>query len=349
MARRRLPSPMYPPSGKRLSQSPESSGPRCVCTFVIRTSVSGSPQFTSPLMPHMSSLPPDLQLVDFSFNVKELNALHRAVDQARDTVKKSEAQYVLVKEEQERRPGQPEKMAPQPSASLRLRSPKGGLNVLLAPAAIEPDARLPIRVLVVLLDVTRQGLDIVMDERLNQLTRCSCYDDMLMDFHVGNAGILILKAAFEAPESLAEQRQLPEACCAMSQSPPKKIHLQGNEIAIRVRVLNRLLDLVREFGRQNLIGIEKQNPVVSEGQSIHCPLALLRPASRIMELDDLGAMRLSNGHGIIRTLRIDDIDFPDGLQRFQATPKVMRLIADGNNHGQREHRRGCPRTRYFSF
>src|SRR6267378_2445644 len=167
MAKRRLPNPMYPPSGKRRSQSPESSGPRCVCTFVIRTSVSGSPQFTSPLMPHMNSLPPVPQLVDFSFNVKELNALHRAVDQARDTVKKSEAQYVFVKEEQERRAGQPKKMAPQPSAALRLRSPKRGLNVLLAAVAIKPDARLPIRVLIVLLDVTRQRLDIVMCERLN--------------------------------------------------------------------------------------------------------------------------------------------------------------------------------------
>src|ERR1700676_4172255 len=167
MARRRLPSPMYPPSGKRRSQSPESSGPRCVCTFVIRTSVSASPQFTGPLIPHITLFPPDPQLVDFSLNVKELNALHRAVDEARDTVKKSEAQYVLVKEEKERRPGQPKKMAPQPSATLRLRSPKGGLNVLVAAVAIKPDARLPIRVLVVLLDVTRQGLDVVMDERLS--------------------------------------------------------------------------------------------------------------------------------------------------------------------------------------
>src|ERR1700675_1680890 len=294
IARRRLPSPMYPPSGKRRSQNPESSGPRCVCTFVIRTSVSASPQLTSPLMPHMSLLSPEPQLVDFSFDVKELNALHRAIDQARDTVKKSEAQYVFVKEEQERRPGQPKKMAPQPSATLRLRSPKRGVNVVMATVPIEPDARLPIRVLVVLLNVPRQGLDVVMDERLNQLTRGSRYDDVFMHFHVGHAGILILKAAFEAPESLTEQRQLPEACRAMSQSPAQKIHLQGNEIAIRVRVLNRLLDLSRKFGCQNLVGVEKQSPVVSQGQSIHGPLALLRPSSRIMELDNLGAMRLSN-------------------------------------------------------
>src|ERR1700675_5114115 len=103
MARRRLPSPMYPPSGKRRSQSPGSSGPRCVCTFVIRTSVSASPQFTSPLMPHMSSLPPDPQLVDFSFNVKELNALHRAVDQAPDTLQKIQGLLITLKQKNEGR------------------------------------------------------------------------------------------------------------------------------------------------------------------------------------------------------------------------------------------------------
>src|SRR6202171_3150878 len=147
-----------------------------------------------------------------------------------------------------------------------------------------------------------------------------------MYFHVGHAGILILKAAFEAPESLSEQRQLPEARCAMSQSPPKKIHLQGNEIAIRVRILNRLLDLVRELGCQNLIGIEKQNPVVSQGQRIHCPLALLRPASGIMELDNLRAMRLSNDGGVIGTLRIDDIDFPDGFHGSQERRNIWPLV-----------------------
>src|SRR6266478_224244 len=195
IARRRLPIPMYPPSGKRRSQSPESSGPRCVCTFVIRASVSRSPQFTSPLMPHMRSAPPGPQLVDFRLDVKELNALHRAIDQAGDAIKKSEAPYVLVEEEHQRRPGQPQEMPPQPSATLRLSPPKAGMNVLVVSiaGAIEPDTRLPIRVLIVLLDVTRQGLDVVMDERMGELARCSIYDDVLMHFHVGHARVLILQ------------------------------------------------------------------------------------------------------------------------------------------------------------
>src|SRR5258708_12506743 len=158
IARRRLPNPMYPPSRKRRSQSPESSGPRCICTFVIRTSVSASPQFMSPLMPHMTSVPSDPQFVDFGFNVKKLNPLHRAVDQARDTVKKPKAQYVLVKEEQERRSGQADKMPPQPSPTLRLRSPKGGLNVLLSPVPLKPSAPLPLHLPIPLLALTLPAL-----------------------------------------------------------------------------------------------------------------------------------------------------------------------------------------------
>jgi hypothetical protein len=299
-------------------------------------SVSRSPQFTSPLTPHTTSVPLDSQLVDFRFDVKELNALHRAVDQAGDAIQKSELYYVLVKEEQERRPGQPEETTPQPSPLLRLCSPEGWLNLLLSVVPIKPDARLPIRILVVLLDVTKQRFDVVMDKRVHELARRSPDDDVLMHFHVGHAGILILKAAFETSQAFAEQRQLPETCSAMSQSLPKKIHLQGHIIAIAVRVLNRLSDFVREFWCQNLVGIKKENPVVSQRQRVHRPLALLRPASCIAKLDNLRPVILCKGRAVVATLRIDDINFPDRLQRFQAAREVMRFIADWDNHGHRK-------------
>src|ERR1700678_3401696 len=91
IARRRLPSPIYPPFGKRRSQRPESSGPRCVCTFVIRTSASESPQFTSPLMPHIILVSPHPQLVDLGLGVEHLDRLKSAVDQAGHTIEKSQA------------------------------------------------------------------------------------------------------------------------------------------------------------------------------------------------------------------------------------------------------------------
>src|ERR1700730_2541372 len=124
IARRRLPNPMYPPSGKCRSQRPESSGPRCVCTFVIRTSVSASPKFTSPLMPHMTSAPPSpyrvLQLVDFSFGMEHLHRLKGAVDQPRHAIEKTQTKNITIEEEQNRRTRQAIEMSLEPSSALRL-------------------------------------------------------------------------------------------------------------------------------------------------------------------------------------------------------------------------------------
>src|SRR5947207_6826451 len=104
MARRRLPRPIYEPSGKRRSQRPESSGPRCACTCVMRASVSRSPQFATPLIPHigLDPCPPQslpLQFIDLGFHVEKLNPLKPAVDQAGNAVQKSKTENVFVKEE----------------------------------------------------------------------------------------------------------------------------------------------------------------------------------------------------------------------------------------------------------
>src|SRR5882672_8248125 len=121
IASRRLPSPMYPPSGKRRSQNPESSGPRCVCTCVMRASVSASPQFASPLMPHMTSVPRVPQFVDFCFGVKHLHSLESAINQPWDAVKKSQTKDVTVEKEQDRRAREAIKPPLEPSSALRLR------------------------------------------------------------------------------------------------------------------------------------------------------------------------------------------------------------------------------------
>src|SRR5579883_2933410 len=77
IAKRRLPSPTYEPSGKRCSHRPESSGPRCACTWVMRASTSRLPQFTRPL------------IVDLGFGVEHLDGLERTVNQAGNAVEKA--------------------------------------------------------------------------------------------------------------------------------------------------------------------------------------------------------------------------------------------------------------------
>src|SRR5580704_505269 len=101
IASRRLPKPTYDPSGKRRSHSPESSGPRCACTWVIRARTSRFPQFTTPLIPHMSARIP-FEFVDFGFGVKHLHCLKSTINKPRNTVQESEAKEITVQEKQNR-------------------------------------------------------------------------------------------------------------------------------------------------------------------------------------------------------------------------------------------------------
>src|SRR3954462_1704428 len=131
---RRLPRPMYEPSGERWSHNPLSFGPRCRCTAVIRDSVSRFPQFARPLMPHIRVLYDrqftrtarhrfsrcNFRLVHLRLDLKKLNALQPAIDQSRDAIKKSQAKHVFVKHEQQRGSRQAEEFLAYPSASLGL-------------------------------------------------------------------------------------------------------------------------------------------------------------------------------------------------------------------------------------
>ena len=96
----------------------------------------------------------------------------------------------------------------------------------------------------------------------------------------------------------------------MAQDPSEKIHLQADGIPVHLRVLQRAPNFFHQFRRQDLIRIQQQNPVVGERQRVHGPLAFLRPAARIIKLDHLRAVRLSNSDGVVRALRIDDVHFP---------------------------------------
>lgn len=52
-------------------------------------------------------------------------------------------------------------------------------------------------------------------------------------------------------------------------------------------------------------------------------------------------MRCGNRAGVIGTLGINDVDFADPAQRLQAARKIVRFIANRDDHGQRESSRGA--------
>src|ERR1035438_10169806 len=104
-----------------------------------------------------------------------------------------------------------------------------------------------------------------------------------MDLDVGHRTILIFQATLKTSSSLAKKRQFPEAGIATPQNPSEKIHPQADGISVRHRVWERAPNFFNQFRRQDLIGIEQQNPVAGKRQRFHGPLALLRPTARIMK------------------------------------------------------------------
>src|SRR5260221_13869794 len=86
----------------------------------MRASVSASPQFASPLIPHMTSVPRVPQFVDFCLGVKHLHSLESAIDQPWDAVKKSQTKNVAVEKKQNRRPRHAIKFSLEPSSALGL-------------------------------------------------------------------------------------------------------------------------------------------------------------------------------------------------------------------------------------
>ena len=109
---------------------------------------------------------------------------------------------------------------------------------------------------------------------------------MFVDFDVGHRSILIFQAAFKTAAPFAEERQLPETRVAMPQDASEKMHLQADGISIYRGILATLLRISSaKLRRQDFIRIEQENPVVSERQRVHGPLAFLWPAARIMKLD----------------------------------------------------------------
>src|SRR5712692_9479979 len=140
----------------------------------MRDSVSRSPQLTTPLIPHISlALFPShsqrLQFVNLRFNVEELYSLQTTIDQARNTIQKSKAQDVFVQEKQNGGARNRKKHLSQPAPALGLRSEERGREISCVRFAFEPQAGIPVRILVVFENVVGKRLDIMVKQRVMEL------------------------------------------------------------------------------------------------------------------------------------------------------------------------------------
>src|SRR5579864_88293 len=97
-----------------------------------------------------------------------------------------------------------------------------------------PDARFPIRVFVMFLNVSRKVLHVVMEKPRFELCRSATYENVLMHFHVAHRAVLILCAALELPHATPKQRELVETCAAVPEPATEEYHIQSDVVTIDI-------------------------------------------------------------------------------------------------------------------
>src|SRR5450432_990910 len=73
-----------------------------------------------------------------------------------------------------------------------------------------------------------------------------------------------------------------------------------------------------------------------ERQGVERPLPLLRPASPVVELDDVRPMRDCNFTGCVRAVRIDDVHLSEIPQGVEASRQITGLVAGGDDYAHRQ-------------
>src|SRR5581483_7694254 len=262
------------------------------------------------------SFSPHLRFINLRFYVEELDALKSAVDEPRHSIKKTETQKILIQKEQRWRPWKSEKFGFQPAPPLCLVAKQPGRQVFVSCIAMQPGLRFPVRVLIVLANITRERFDIVVRDCISQLACFSGDHHVLVNLGISHGGVLIFEAALEMPFAATKQRELVESRRCTPQLLSQKMHAQFDVIAVVFRLANSLSDFVGEFGCERFIGIEKQNPFVRERKRVQCPLPLFGPTAMVMKLNNLRAGCAGNLNCVILTLRVDDEYLATSAQRL---------------------------------
>ncbi|HET6177598.1 MAG TPA: hypothetical protein VFE61_11740 [Candidatus Sulfotelmatobacter sp.] len=128
----------------------------------------------------------------------------------------------------------------------------------------------------------------------------------------------------------------------MPQNAAKKGHAKGNVVAVHLLVADAGANLLSKCGREDLVSIEQEYPVIRERNIVHRPLSLLWPTPLIVKLDHLGAERPRDFGSCVCTAGVDDADLADLAQGFQAARKVLLLVACCHDHADRQRGTQCP-------
>src|SRR6185312_10743062 len=134
-----------------------------------------------------------------------------------------------------------------------------------------------------------------------------------------------------ASEMMLEEPKVPGlGIAAVSDSSTEEEVLHVEVEAVRLVLAGPPGNLLGQFGNDDLVGIDDQDPLVAERQIIKGPILLLGIGPIEVKLDDRGAMFGRDFGRLVRALTVHDEDFIGPGQGRQAAPEVLGLVLDGD-------------------
>lgn len=129
-----------------------------------------------------------------------------------------------------------------------------------------------------------------------QLLRGTLHDDMLVNLIVA-AGRIDAGDFLVAAQAVFEEAEIPIGKVGVFQPTPHEHEATIDPITRDgiLRIANDETNFLFAFGRQRFIGIENENPFVTERQVLKRPVFFLRPSAVVVELHDLRAGGFRDG------------------------------------------------------
>src|SRR5215470_16405433 len=115
--------------------------------------------------------------------MEHLYGLKTAVDQPRNTIENAKPENVAIEKKQERRSRESVELFLKPAPALGLRA-KQRWRQIGAILALEQHAGFPVGVSIMFFNVSRERLDVVVDDGMLQLRRPAFDNNVLVNFHV---------------------------------------------------------------------------------------------------------------------------------------------------------------------
>src|SRR5439155_16365398 len=117
-------------------------------------------------------------------------------------------------------------------------------------SCVAPHPHFPVRIFVVLLYVSGETFNIVMNQTFFQLAGPAAHHHVLMHFHIAHGSVLVLRPAFKATLTSSKESHLVKMRPAMTKALAEKEHFQAEVKPVDTGITYRTPNLSDKFRRQ---------------------------------------------------------------------------------------------------